>query len=129
MRKVVITGASGLLGSAIYDAFQRSSAFQVTGLTHSRQIDGMRQLDLLDEPKVETLVSELALGEGDWVIHCAAERRPDIAEKVRFHFCKPPPRFEWSDTATGPESRRHGKGVSGREIHSTESLTRSSGVS
>jgi S-adenosylmethionine synthetase len=87
MPKVVITGASGFLGSAVYDAFKRSSTFQVTGLTHSRQIDGMKQLDLLDESKVEGLFTELGLAEGDWVIHCAAERRPDVAEKVSFHSC------------------------------------------
>ena len=90
MPKVVITGASGFLGSAVYDAFKRSSTlFQVIGLTHSRQIDGMKQLNLLDESKVEGLFTELGLAEGDWVIHCAAERRPDVAEKVSFHSYEP----------------------------------------
>jgi hypothetical protein len=45
----------------------------------------MKQLELLDELKVEALFTELGLAEGDWVIHCAAERRPDVGEKVGFH--------------------------------------------
>jgi S-adenosylmethionine synthetase len=87
MRKVVVTGASGFLGSAVYDSFRRFSTSQVTGLTHSRQIDGMKQLDLLGESQVEVLFTELGLAEGDWVIHCAAERRPDVAEKASYQFC------------------------------------------
>lgn len=105
MRKAIITGASGFLGSAVYDAFKRSSTFQVTGLTHSRQIDGMKQLDLLDESKVEGLFTELGLAEGDWVIHCAAERRPDVAEKVKFHSYEPIIESNCLDLYS--ESRRH----------------------
>ena len=82
MPQAVVTGASGVLGSAVYGAFERSGVFNVTGLTHSRKAPNMMQLDLLDESKVESLVADLGLGEGDWVIHCAAERRPDVAEKV-----------------------------------------------
>jgi S-adenosylmethionine synthetase len=107
MPKFVITGASGFLGSAVYDAFKRSSTFQVVGLTHSRQIDGMKQLDLLDESKVEGLFTQLDLAEGDWVIHCAAERRPDVAEKVSFLMNKPMIGSNCCDLALYLESRRH----------------------
>lgn len=81
MSKVVVTGASGVLGSAVFDAFKKSG-YHVTGLAHSRPRDELRQLDLLDEPKIEGLVADLNLGQQDWVIHCAAERRPDVAQKA-----------------------------------------------
>jgi S-adenosylmethionine synthetase len=81
MSKIVVTGASGVLGSAVYDAF-RNSGCHATGLAHSRPTTELRQLDLLDEDKVANLAIELHLGRGDWIVHCAAERRPDVAQKV-----------------------------------------------
>ncbi|KAF7319002.1 RmlD-sub-bind domain-containing protein [Mycena chlorophos] len=76
--KVVITGASGVLGSAIRTAFAGAADTQVLALSHTRSGDGLTQLDLLDKPKVE---SSLSAFKPDWLIHCAAERRPDVAEK------------------------------------------------
>ncbi|KAJ7108538.1 hypothetical protein C8R44DRAFT_802985 [Mycena epipterygia] len=76
--KVVITGASGVLGSAVRQAFTGSSATEVLSLAHSRSGDGLRNLDLLDEAEVEKVLREFG---PSWVIHCAAERRPDVAEK------------------------------------------------
>lgn len=82
MPKVVITGASGVLGSAVYNAFKSANQFEVIGLD-SRASGEQKQLDLTDEAKLQNVIAtELALAEGDWVIHCAAERRPDAAEKV-----------------------------------------------
>lgn len=77
--KIVITGASGVLGSAVHEAFAKSPSVEVLALSHSRSGAGLTQLDLLDAPKVEAAFSEF---KPDWVIHCAAERRPDVAAKV-----------------------------------------------
>jgi S-adenosylmethionine synthetase len=79
---ILVTGASGILGTAIFDALRQSAKYEVIGLAHSRPAPHLRQVDLCQESAVDTLFTELAMGEGDWVIHCAAERRPDVAEKV-----------------------------------------------
>ena len=77
--KVIVTGASGLLGTAVYDAF-RAAGWDTIGLARSRVAPGLTQLDLLDERSVEALFQQFR---PHWVIHCAAERRPDVVEKVR----------------------------------------------
>lgn len=41
-------GASGVLGTAVYDAFKASSDNAVLGLAHSRPKGELKQLDLLD---------------------------------------------------------------------------------
>ena len=79
--KVIVTGASGVLGAAVYDAF-RAAGWDTIGLARTRVAPGLTQLDLLDEGSVEALFQQLR---PHWVIHCAAERRPDVAEKVRIH--------------------------------------------
>lgn len=84
-RKLIVTGASGVLGTAVYDAF-RAAGWDTIGLARSRVAPGLTQLDLLDEAAVETLFQQ---SRPHCVIHCAAERRPDVAEKVRVA-----PRFE-----------------------------------
>jgi len=50
----------------------------VLGLAHSRSTGELRKLDLLDQSAVESLFKDF---KPEWVIHCAAERRPDVAEK------------------------------------------------
>ncbi|KAL1949021.1 hypothetical protein VTO73DRAFT_10827 [Trametes versicolor] len=77
MPRIIITGASGVLGSAVYAAFT-SAGHTVLGLAHSRPTGQLEQLDLTDYDKTEQVFSKFA---PDWVIHCAAERRPDVAEK------------------------------------------------
>ncbi|KAJ7276068.1 hypothetical protein B0H12DRAFT_1083460 [Mycena haematopus] len=76
--KVIITGASGVLGSAVRKAFTAAATIEVLALAHSRSGDGLTQLDLLNEPEVERVYRDF---KPNWVIHCAAERRPDVAEK------------------------------------------------
>lgn len=92
-------GASGVLGTAVKTAFERSQ-WDVLGLAYTRASDGLEKLDLTDFEAVKKRLKEfkpdcklsgsalagvldiipddLSLG----VIHCAAERRPDVAEKV-----------------------------------------------
>ncbi|KAF8586591.1 NAD(P)-binding protein [Ramaria rubella] len=79
--RVLVTGASGVLGSAVYSAFKTSAAgHDILGTAHSRAQSHpeLRALNLLDEGAVESLVKEFS---PKWVIHCAAERRPDVAER------------------------------------------------
>ncbi len=53
------SGASGLLGSAVYDAFKKSSAnHTVLGLAHSRSTAELKKLDLLDYEATERTFSE-----------------------------------------------------------------------
>ncbi|KAI0052153.1 NAD-P-binding protein [Auriscalpium vulgare] len=81
--KVLVTGASGVLGTAVYDAFLRSANAAVAGLAYSRA-GGERNLqkaDLLDANELRKAVTSWGGKTGDWLIHCAAERKPDVAEK------------------------------------------------
>jgi len=75
-----VTGASGVLGSAIYSVFKSISGNEVLGTANSRAKEHLElhALDLLDKTAVEQLFAQW---KPDWVVHCAAERRPDVAEK------------------------------------------------
>jgi S-adenosylmethionine synthetase len=78
--RVLITGASGVLGTAVHAAFAASpSKPQILALSNTRTGAGLTPLDLLDDAKVEKTFEDFR---PDWVIHCAAERRPDVAAKV-----------------------------------------------
>ncbi|KIL59457.1 hypothetical protein M378DRAFT_200123 [Amanita muscaria Koide BX008] len=74
---VIVTGASGVLGTAVHTAFQ-AAGNKVIGLSHSRTGPGLVQVDLTNQEEVDTLIERTR---PEWVIHCAAERRPDVAEK------------------------------------------------
>ncbi|KAI0035799.1 NAD-P-binding protein [Vararia minispora EC-137] len=77
--RVLITGASGVLGSSIYDAFASAQAgHTVLGLARSRASNNLRSIDLLDRAQTDATLREF---KPDWLIHCAAERKPDVAEK------------------------------------------------
>ncbi|KZT44022.1 NAD(P)-binding protein [Sistotremastrum suecicum HHB10207 ss-3] len=80
--KVLITGASGVLGKAVYNAFSSAGHAQVTGLSFSQSLANLTQLDLQDPKAVGQFFETWKGSQGDWVIHCAAERRPDVAEKL-----------------------------------------------
>ncbi|KAF9530300.1 hypothetical protein CPB83DRAFT_851344 [Crepidotus variabilis] len=77
MVKILVTGASGVLGTAVFQAF-KSSGYDVVGLANSRSGGQYTKLDLTNTEEVTKLLKKL---QPDWVIHCAAERRPDVAEK------------------------------------------------
>lgn len=53
-----LIGASGVLGTAVYDAFTASSDNTVLGLAYSRAKGHLRQLDLLDQEQVESVFGE-----------------------------------------------------------------------
>ncbi|PPQ86623.1 hypothetical protein CVT25_006807, partial [Psilocybe cyanescens] len=69
--------ASGVLGSAVLGAF-KNAGFDAIGLANSRVGAGLEKLDLTNREDVDTFFHKTR---PNWVIHCAAERRPDIAER------------------------------------------------
>jgi len=75
--KVVVTGASGVLGSVVFKAFKEDN-HDVRGLAYSRGNDELIKIDLTNEQEVATFLETFR---PDWVIHCAAVTRPDIAAK------------------------------------------------
>jgi len=52
---VIVTGASGVLGTAVHTAFQ-AAGNKVLGLSHSRSGPGLVQLDLTDPEEVDKLI-------------------------------------------------------------------------
>jgi dTDP-4-dehydrorhamnose reductase len=74
--KVLVTGASGLLGSRMMRAFP--SDWQVTGTCHSRPVAGLVQCSVNGGRSAADLIRE---GGFDWVAHCAAIRSPDVCDK------------------------------------------------
>ncbi|KAF5345944.1 hypothetical protein D9758_011432 [Tetrapyrgos nigripes] len=71
-------GASGVLGSAVREAFKQKDGVEVLALSNTRTGDGLLPLDLTNQTEVDRVFKEFKPA---WVIHCAAERRPDVAEK------------------------------------------------
>lgn len=74
--RVLVTGASGLLGRAVVAAAQ-ARGDDVVGIAHSRAHGALRKLDLCDADAVRALLADV---QPDAVIHTAAERRPDAME-------------------------------------------------
>ncbi|KAJ2737973.1 hypothetical protein GGI20_006347, partial [Coemansia sp. BCRC 34301] len=76
--KVVVTGASGLLGRQVVCEAERHG-HTVVGTAFTRaQLPQLVKLDLNDASAVESF---FASEQPQAVIHCAAEKRPDIAEQ------------------------------------------------
>ncbi|XP_041469414.1 methionine adenosyltransferase 2 subunit beta-like isoform X2 [Lytechinus variegatus] len=76
--KILITGASGLLGRALMSEFEGDTSFDVLGLAFSRPKGTLRKVDIRDEDGVRKIMQEF---QPDAVIHAAAQRRPDIVER------------------------------------------------
>jgi dTDP-4-dehydrorhamnose reductase len=74
--KILITGASGLLGRAVYNLFTQSG-LDCVGTSFSRNQPHLIKLDLTNE---STLEHALNSHSPDFIIHTAAERRPDECE-------------------------------------------------
>lgn len=70
--KVVISGASGLLGRAVLKEFS-----EAVGLCYSRLTPGLIRLNLTDYDDVKSFIYN---EQPDFFIHCAAERHPDKCE-------------------------------------------------
>jgi len=74
--KIVITGASGLLGRAMMRAFHDS---EVLGIALHRA-DASKNVIKLDLHNTEEVRSKMKEFHPDVIIHCAAERKPDNCE-------------------------------------------------
>jgi dTDP-4-dehydrorhamnose reductase len=87
MTRILVTGASGLLGLNL--ALDAASEHEVLGLTHSHPLNApfeTRELDLLDAAARAALLDEF---QPEWLIHCAAlanldecERQPEWAGRL-----------------------------------------------
>lgn len=78
MMKILLTGASGLLGRAVFREFSsKDNNYDITGTAYSRKSGSLIKLDILDEVAVNKLVTNLR---PDLIIHTAAERRPDVVK-------------------------------------------------
>ncbi|RXM96439.1 Methionine adenosyltransferase 2 subunit beta [Acipenser ruthenus] len=75
-RRVLVTGATGLLGRAVYKEFQDNDWYTV-GCGYSRARPRFEKCNLLDADAVRAMIQEF---QPHVIVHCAAERRPDVVE-------------------------------------------------
>lgn len=78
MVKVMVTGATGLLGRAVVSELQTQAEIEVLACGFSRAQTGVHKLDLT---KAADVTSFIEYHKPDVIIHCAAERRPDVSEQ------------------------------------------------
>jgi dTDP-4-dehydrorhamnose reductase len=78
MRQVLITGATGLLGRPVFNACSAVKDWQVSGTAFRRGGLAFTKVDL---SAIETIPPVLDTLRPEAIIHCAAERRPDVSEK------------------------------------------------
>lgn len=74
---VLVTGATGLLGRAVLREFLLAG-YDATGLSHRRRAARCLPADLADTASVASLLDGIG---ADVVIHCAAERHPDVSQR------------------------------------------------
>jgi S-adenosylmethionine synthetase len=60
-KKVLITGASGLLGRAIYKEFVNEGSWNVLGLAFSRCTGKLRKVDITKDDEVQAVIKEFAV--------------------------------------------------------------------
>nr|XP_043898973.1 methionine adenosyltransferase 2 subunit beta isoform X1 [Solea senegalensis]XP_043898974.1 methionine adenosyltransferase 2 subunit beta isoform X1 [Solea senegalensis] len=75
--RVLVTGATGLLGRAVYKEFQ-NNGWLVIGIGYRRARPRLLRCDLTDEDALRGILHEY---KPDVIVHCAAERRPDVVER------------------------------------------------
>ncbi|XP_066948849.1 methionine adenosyltransferase 2 subunit beta-like [Macrobrachium rosenbergii] len=82
--KVLVTGASGLLGRAIMRIF-REAGWETVGLAYSRVGPGLVKCDLTKPEEVKSLIEK---EKPEFIVHAAAERAPDAVENRYDEVCK-----------------------------------------
>uniref|UniRef100_A0A8C0G7K0 Methionine adenosyltransferase 2 subunit beta n=1 Tax=Chelonoidis abingdonii TaxID=106734 RepID=A0A8C0G7K0_CHEAB len=75
-RRVLITGATGLLGRAVYKEFNENS-WHAVGCGYSRARPRFERVNLLNSVEVHDIIQDF---QPHVIVHCAAERRPDVVE-------------------------------------------------
>uniref|UniRef100_A0A8C2VCI9 Methionine adenosyltransferase 2 subunit beta n=1 Tax=Chinchilla lanigera TaxID=34839 RepID=A0A8C2VCI9_CHILA len=75
-RRVLGPGATGLLGRAVYKAFQQNN-WHAVGCGFRRARPKFEQINLLDSEAVHHSIHDF---QPHVIAHCAAERRPDVVE-------------------------------------------------
>ncbi|ACJ31236.1 NAD dependent epimerase/dehydratase family protein [Shewanella piezotolerans WP3] len=78
MVKVMVTGATGLLGRAVVAELEAQPDVEVLACGYSRAVQGVHRLDLTLSSQVTAFIET---HQPDVIVHCAAERRPDISEQ------------------------------------------------
>uniref|UniRef100_A0A3B4AKV6 Methionine adenosyltransferase 2 subunit beta n=1 Tax=Periophthalmus magnuspinnatus TaxID=409849 RepID=A0A3B4AKV6_9GOBI len=76
--RVLVTGATGLLGRSMCRQL-RDDGWSVIAAGFSRALPGTLRCDLTCEEQVHRMVQQQ---KPDVIVHCAAERRPDIVERA-----------------------------------------------
>ncbi len=76
--KLLVTGATGLLGRALMRELERNKRFTVSGIAFTRAHAPLTRLDLTDTAAVSEYVKT---DKPDVILHAAAERRPDVSMK------------------------------------------------
>jgi hypothetical protein len=82
--KILVTGASGLLGRSLMKLLAERSGLEVKGVAFSRAAPPLEKLDLTDERAVALFFARYS---PEVVVHLAAERRPDVVDTA----LSPPP--------------------------------------
>ena len=75
--KILLTGATGLLGRAVSARLINRNDINLIGLAFSRAKPPTLKIDITDFDAISKLCQEIR---PDFVIHAAAERRPDIVD-------------------------------------------------
>jgi dTDP-4-dehydrorhamnose reductase len=76
-KRVLVTGASGLLGRAVVRIFSQSEVWEVQGIALTRAKGPILGVDLLDDGATTKIVETF---KPDVIVHTAAERRIEVCE-------------------------------------------------
>ncbi len=75
--RILITGATGLLGREVFNVFSSETNNTIIGLGYKRAKEPLKKVDLTDDSSVNSFFENNVF---DIIIHCAAERDPSICE-------------------------------------------------
>ena len=75
--RIIVVGASGLIGAIAFKEFSMDSAYTVFGTYFSQNTEGLFHLDMRDKNEVGKLMSEI---NPDVVIHPAANANAEYCE-------------------------------------------------